>query len=657
MKTILYACCALLGLTTQPVLAQLDLSKAKWIGEPQYAREATGQRLGYRSATTQRQDDYLWVQLDLGEDRRMDQIRVHAARLSDAADAPAYLMPQAFTIYTDRNERFDKTFMRLAATPEGAVAGTEPVNFPLSAYKLRFIRLVATKLAPVEGGGYAFALGEIELLDGGVNITRHAKVTAQTSVEADGWTRLALVDGELRPKDAAVLRAQRAQPEPAVAVRRDFFLQHKPVQATLTVATRGIARTRINGQELPTGGLGSGFVDAHSVVYTRHDVGALLQQGANAIGALLTPGWASGRGELATLAALPAIGLGVDLLPRYMAQLDIVCAGQAPLTIVTDGKWVWSQAGGVRGADLFEGELHNAFAGLGAWDKAGFDESAWNPVAADEAGQAAQSLRRTAVGVGTRRSGAQLRYAPQASTWTYDFGASLTGALTVRLQAQPYMRAAWRYALSADEEGRLQPPQGDGATDRHLCMARTPEQWSVLGGLHRFRYAQLTLSENYQPVIPPAEGEVEALVVEYAPIELGLCKLADGAAQEVANELMRRPHLAFDEVRRWFLRRHCGVDLPDGEQGEWLYSVPSSERGSVEWMQASQRSVWSWINEGPTTQLVAEIPAGVTAALLYSLPDKGTLALNGNAVTGEPQADGTLRLALPEGRQELRVTR
>ena len=646
-----------MGLTTGPVLAQLDLSKAKWIGEPQYAQETSGQRLGYRSTTTQRQDEYLWVQLDLGEDRRLDQIRVHPARVSDAVDAPAHLMPQAFTIYTDRNERFDKTFMRLAATPEGGVTGNEPVNLPLSAYKLRFIRLVATKLAPVEGGGYAFALGEIELLDGGVNITRHAKVTAQTSVEADGWTRLALVDGELRPKDAAVLRAQRAQPEPAVAVRRDFFLQHKPEQATLTVATRGMARTRINGQELATGGLGSGFVDAHSIVYTRHDVTALLQQGANALGALLTPGWSSGRGELASLAVLPGIDLGVDRLPRYMAQLDILCAGQAPLTIVTDGKWVWSQAGDVRGADLFEGELHNAFASLGAWDKAGFDESAWNPVAVEAAGVAHQTLRRTAVAVGTRRSGAQLRYAPQANTWTYDFGTSLAGSLTVRLQAQPYMRAAWRYALSADEEGRLQPPQGDGATDRHLCMARTPEQWSSLAGLHRFRYAQLTLSDNYQPVVPPAEGEVDALVVEYAPVELGLCKLADGTAQVVANELARRPHLAFDEVRRWFLRRHCGVDLPDGEQGEWLYSVPASERGSVEWTQANLRGVWSWGTEGSTTQLVAEVPAGVSAVLLYSLPDTGTLTLNGKAISGEAQADGTLRLALPEGRQELRLTR
>ena len=77
----------------------------------------------------------------------------------------------------------------------------------------------------------------------------------------------------------------------------------------------------------------------------------------------------------------------------------------------------------------------------------------------------------------------------------------------------------------------------------------------------------------------------------------------------------------------------------------------------VEWTQANLRGVWSWGNEGSTTQLVAEVPAGVTALLLYSLPDKGTLTLNGKAISGEAQADGTLRLALPEGRQELRLTR
>lgn len=618
---ILYALAALAGLYA-PASAQIDLQQAKWIGEPAYAPETEGLRIGYRSETVKREDEYLWVQLDLGEDRRLDSIRIHPARPSGEPGSPGTLMPRSFKIYTDRNERFEKTFMRLAEKDDVAPDSSVPVEIQLSAYKLRFIRLVATKLAPVEGGGFAFALGEIELLDAGLNISHHAKVTASSSVEGGGWTRLAIADGQPFSKDAAVLRAQRNSPEPAVQLRREFNLPAKPTRATLQIATRGMARTRINGADVPGSGLGSGFVDASSVAASTFDVSEMLVSGANAIGVAIAPGYASGRGLLAPLAVQPAIGLGVDQQPRYLAQLDIEFDGKPPMRVVTDGKWRWSQAGAVRGADLFEGESVNAAAQMTGWDKPGLDESSWSQCAAEDASACVQSQRRAAFGAERRRVQAQLLYTPQPGMYVYDFGETLAGSVSLRFQSQPALRVSLRHAPGIDDEGRIVPLQGDGSTDRMLGILRAPDIFEPRFTFHRFRCVQLGFTENYQPVSPPPQEEVAAVVCDYAPIALGAFRHSDGSIAAVADELAKQEHALFDEPRRWLLRRHCGVDLPDGVEGEWLYAPPGvPSTGSVEWTQAGKAGSWSWSvpsDAADDIECAATIPEGAKAA--FAIP-------------------------------------
>ena len=654
---ILYALASLAAFLAAPATAQIDLSQAKWIGEPPYAPETEGLRIGYRSETFQRQDEYLWVQLDLGEDRRLDMIRIHPARPSGEPGSPGALMPRSFKIYTDRNERFDKTYMRLAEKDDIAPDIGAPVEIQLSAYKLRFIRLVATKLAPVEGGGYAFALGEIELLDAGLPISQHAKVTAQSSVEGGGWTRLAVADGQLFAKDATVLRAQRTNPEPAVQLRREFTLPAKPSRAMLHVATRGTARTRINGAEVPGSGLGSGFVDATSAVVSSFDVTAMLSAGPNALAAAIAPGFVSGRGLLAPLAVQPAIGLGLDQLPRYLAQLDVEFDGKPPLRIVTDGKWTWSQAGAVRSADLFDGESDNAYAHMNGWDKPGVDETCWNKVAAEDASGCVQLVRRAPLGALRRTVQAQLLYTPQPGMWVYDFGETLAGWVSLRFQSQPNMRMTLRHAPGIDVDGRPVPLQGDGAVDRLLGMVRAPDVFEPRFALHRFRCVQLSALENYQPVSPSPQEEVVAQVCDYAPIALGEFKHADGSVAAIADELARRDHPLFDEVRRWLLRRHCGVDLPDGGSGPWLVALPDAASGSVAWTQEGKAGAWSWQRTGgPAAECSVEIPEGVEAALAVPQGFTG-FELDGMRAELVGAAAGPVRVSLAPGAHTIKFLR
>jgi hypothetical protein len=651
---ILYALTAILAALAAPASAQSDLGGASWIGEPAYALEQDGLRMGFASEPAAKEDEYQYVQLDLGEDRRFDKLRIHFARPHGDPARPGVLVPRALRVYTDRNERFDKTFMRIAENLEIDPDSTEPLEIALSAYKLRYLRFVCTKLAPRPEGGFCFALGEIEVLEGGINIAGQAKVSAGSSREADGWTRLAINDGELLPQPANALRARRMSQEPALALRREFRLPAAPRAATLLVATRGVARTRLNGVEVPGTGIGSGFAAADEVVWTSHDAKDLLAKGANCIGVLLAPGWHGGRGEFAAISTLPAVDIGLDRLPRYLARLVVECEDGSRHSIESDGKWTWSQAGAVRESDLLRGEATTAAANLGAWDKAGLDDTAWRPVAIEPAAGAARRRAR-AIGAEPRWVPAVLSLAPQSGQAVYDFGEVVVGGVSLRYASQPNMRLSLRHGLDADEEGRLVPAQGDGALDRLQALAKGPEAWEPLFALHRFRHVQLTASEAWQPFQPPAMEEVRARAIAYDPIQLGAFQHSSPDVRAVAAELARRPEPPFDEVRRWLLRRHAGVELPDGGDGEWILRAPESESASAEWKQAGRAGSWSAKRASDGIECVATVPEGARVVLELAPGQASLPVVDGVEVAPERGADGVARVLLPAGRRAIRL--
>jgi len=335
-------------------------------------------------------------------------------------------------------------------------------------------------------------------------------------------------------------------------------------------------------------------------------------------------------------------------LPRYLARLVVECEDGSRHEIVSDGKWSFSQAGATREADLIQGEATTAAASLGAWDKPGLDDAAWRPVAVEPA-TGAPRRRASAIGARARWVPATLSLAPQAGQSVYDFGEVVAGGVSLRYASQPNMRLALRHALEADEEGRLVPAQGDGALDRLQAIAKGPETWEPLFALHRFRHVQLTASEAWQPFQPPAMEEVRARAIAYDAIQLGAFQHASDDVRAVASELARRPEPPFDEVRRWLLRRHAGVDLPEGGEGEWILRVPEAESASVEWSQAGRAATWSAKRVADGVECVALAPEGARVVLELGKDQPAKVLVDGVEVAPEAGPDGTARVALAAG--------
>ena len=167
---------------SSPALARLD---ERIDGLRQILKETPARAIGrdspsngYHSAIHQRPDATAWVQLDLGSRFSLDEIRLIPARPTDFPDTVGFGFPTRFSVEISD----DPSFTRAEQVASGASRLWKRLE------------------------DYVFALGELEVMSGGVNRARTAAVTSLDSIEAGRWGRARLVDG---------FDSRRKRPDPA----------------------------------------------------------------------------------------------------------------------------------------------------------------------------------------------------------------------------------------------------------------------------------------------------------------------------------------------------------------------------------------------------------------------------------------------------------
>ena len=182
--------------------------------------------------------------------------------------------------------------------------------------------------------------------------------------------------GILRPWEELDLR-------PAAYLRRGFELP-RPVasirRARLWATARGVYELRLNGEKAGDALLAPGWSDYRSRLrYQTYDVGPLLRDGANTLGAILGTGWYAGHigwhGQTAFYGPHP----------RLLAQLTVEFDDGTNVTIGTDDGWQ-ATTGPILASDLLMGEVYDARQELPGWDRPGNESDAadWEPVVTEE---------------------------------------------------------------------------------------------------------------------------------------------------------------------------------------------------------------------------------------------------------------------------------
>ena len=176
---------------------------------------------GFLSKASPNDEASKWVQLDLGKEVVIDEIRLVPARPPDQADIPGWGFPMSFRVdvakqagledavpYCDFSDVqiehwTDRPFVLPAETREmlsrrGVTQQwkSEPDNFPSAPVSARYVRLTATRLDSRITPRF-LALAEIQVYSGDTNVALETKVSASDSAGGDAgkrWSPRFLVD-------------------------------------------------------------------------------------------------------------------------------------------------------------------------------------------------------------------------------------------------------------------------------------------------------------------------------------------------------------------------------------------------------------------------------------------------------------------------------
>ena len=173
------------------------------------------------------------------------------------------------------------------------------------------------------------------------------------------------------------LRLMQTSTDGVPTFRRAFQIDRPVASARLYTSALGVYDLYVNGKRVGHEGgryeeLKPGWSDYRNrVFYSAHDVTALLQEGDNAIGAIVASGWFAG-----------GIGHGMygsDNDLALLAKLVISYEDGTDDLLVSDGSWRSSKKQGLRYSDIYNGEIYDARM-ESDWKAADYDDSDWNSV-------------------------------------------------------------------------------------------------------------------------------------------------------------------------------------------------------------------------------------------------------------------------------------
>ncbi len=142
-----------------------------------------------------------WVQVDLGAEMPVDEVRLFPARPPAFAHRKGFGYPQQAKLdlssTADFSESTEVPGLRdtpLANPPPIVNPGDNMVSYNAGGQSARYVRFTATQLFNANGQ-FILALSEMQVWSGGKNVALGKTVSAFDSTETGGWSKAALVDG------------------------------------------------------------------------------------------------------------------------------------------------------------------------------------------------------------------------------------------------------------------------------------------------------------------------------------------------------------------------------------------------------------------------------------------------------------------------------
>ena len=274
----------------------------------------------------------------------------------------------------------------------------------------------------------------------------------------------------------------------APACLRKSFTAKKPVSARLYVASKGIFQIYINGKKVGRDFWGTGWTNPEIRIQTNtYDVASMINDGENAIAAVVADGWYSGR-------IAEREGRDTGKKPALLAQLEIFYQDGSKQTVLTDGTWKTSTNGFVY-ADIYDGESFDARGYDKNWKDISFDDSKWGSVAVSPLMDKPLLQPRRNQPIVVKQVLNPVSVTKRGDgVFQFDFGQNMTGVPKITFKGRRGDTAKIRYAEMLQKDGSLYTDNYRSAvsTDYYKFASENFETFAPIYTFHGYRYVEIS---------------------------------------------------------------------------------------------------------------------------------------------------------------------
>ena len=288
------------------------------------------------------------------------------------------------------------------------------------------------------------------------------------------------------PEHAFARLGQRSLPY----LRNSFSARGRVAKARLYATALGIYELYLNGKRIDDQELAPGWTDYRvRTQYQTFDVTSAIANGSNTLGAIVGPGWYSGRAGLFRLEQFYGTS------PALKVQLELTYEDGTTQRITSSKGWM-QHAGPTLSADLMDGVIYDARREHAGWSAAKVNDDPadpWMPAATrsevrplhsqiDEPVRVIEELKSLAV------------TEPGPGRWTFDVGQNMVGVIQLQITQKAGKTVTIRYGEMLNPDGTLYTEnlRGAAATDIYICRGGGQETWRPSFTTHGFRYVEIT---------------------------------------------------------------------------------------------------------------------------------------------------------------------
>ncbi|HWO65128.1 MAG TPA: family 78 glycoside hydrolase catalytic domain [Umezawaea sp.] len=321
-----------------------------------------------------------------------------------------------------------------------------------------------------------------------------------SEVDVPGWQQVAFDDSTWQAALVAAAygsgpwgNSVSVAPAPEPLLRKDFTAVKRIGSARAYVIGLGYYKFYLNGERVGDHELDPAFtVYDKTDLYATYDVTKALRAGDNAIGVSL------GRGYYAMTNPDEWVSSPWHGEPKLKLQLDITYVDGTRAQVVSDGSWTVAD-GPTTSESLWFGETHDARLEQPGWNRAGFDDSGWNParVVPAPAGELkAQSFPPIKV-TDTLKAGKVTT--PAAGTTVHDYGTPTAGWAGVAVRGPAGSQVTITYGEKLNDDGTVNNVGGFGMQLQkytYVLKGGGPESFTPSYSYAGFQYVQVVAPEG-----------------------------------------------------------------------------------------------------------------------------------------------------------------